>query len=69
MKERAVQWSITSNRLAGTRQHKQSAVLLRKLEFISIWKGRPKETTVQAKLSVRVYKSDCVSVTDTRRWI
>ena len=36
---------------------------------ISVWKGRPKETTVQAlaKLSVQVYKSDCVSVND--RWI
>ena len=38
-----------------------------KLEFISVWKGRPKETTVQAKLSVQVCKSNCVSVND--KWI
>ena len=55
-----------------SRQHKQRAVL-RTFDvqsykaWISVWKGRPKETTVQAKLSVQVYKSDCVSVND--RWI
>ena len=53
-----------------SRQHKQSAVLhtfdVQSLNFClegKTWR----ETTVQAKLSVQAYKSDCVSADD--RWI
>ena len=69
MKERCVVDYIKSLGRDTTTYTKRSFTHLRctKLEFISIWKGRPKETTVQAKLSVQVYKSDCASVTD--RWI
>ena len=61
--------SITSNRLAGTRQHKQSAVLrtfdVQSLNLYPSGREDPKRRLY--KLSVQVYKSDCASVTD--RWI
>ena len=64
--------SITSNCLAGSNHDN-----INKAQFyapsmykawISVWKERPKETTVQSKLSIQVYKNDRVFVNDRLIW-